>query len=315
MDRRRFLKVSGSAILGSTLMPKRGMGGRENSTLKAVEVHEYLRSLCEVSEPSCDRVIIGDPETRVLRIGTCWLPNWKTLRRAVERGINTLVVHEPTFYTHWDLDEKERDYWQAPEAAKNAYLELVDQKKKWILDQGLVVIRCHDVLDKVPEFGIPYALGEALGFTKRDIIRSRTYYNVYRIEPAPALAVAERIAAKLKAAAQPGVAFYGDPEYVIRSIGLGTGCISNPLNFMDLDPDMYVGIDDIIRTWIHTAYAEDSGQPLVVINHGTSEEFGMRALSSRLSEAFPEQDVIHIDQGCGYRWVNSSSADAVFSRT
>jgi putative NIF3 family GTP cyclohydrolase 1 type 2 len=233
------------------------------------------------------------------------LPYWKTLKKAVSQGINTLVVHEPTFYTHWDLDERKQDYWQAPDAAKNAYLELVEKKKTWIQDSGVVIIRCHDVLDKVPEFGMPYALGQALGFANDDIIRSRTYYSVYGVKPAPAKDVAEMIATKLKIAGQPGVAFYGDPQYVVKSIGVGTGCICNPLHYMDLKPDLYIAIDDKIRTWIQTAYAEDSGQPLVVINHGTSEEFGMRALNARLKKAFTENDFIHLDQGCGYRWVTS----------
>lgn len=305
MKRRQFIKVSGSVIIGSTLLTQRSLGERGENTLKAIEVQNYLRSLCDVSEPSCDRIIIGNPETEVEKIGTCWMPYWKTLKRAVKQGINTLVVHEPTFYTHWDLNEKERDYWLAPDPAKDAYRELVEKKKEWILGEGLVIIRCHDVLDKVEEFGIPFALGQALGFTNADIIRSRTYYNVYRIEPAPAINVAKRIAAKLKIATQPGVAFYGDPQYVVKSVGLGTGCICNPLNYMDLKPDLYVGIDDVIRTWIQTTYAEDTGQPLVVINHGTSEEFGMVSLNSRLKEAFPEQDIIHLDQGCGYKWVTS----------
>lgn len=305
MNRRQFMKASGSVIIGSTMLPKRGLSKKGESALKAINVHNYLRSLCDVSEPSCDRFIIGDPDTKVTKIGTCWLPYWKTLRRAVEQGINTLVVHEPTFYTHWDLDEKEKDYWQAPEAAKNAYLKLIDKKKEWLQNNGLVIIRCHDVLDKVPEFGMPYALGQALGFTNNDIIRSRTYYNVYKIEPTPAIDVAERIAAKLKIASQPGVAFYGDPQYVVKSIGVGTGCICNPLNYMDLKPDLYVAIDDKIRTWIQTTFAEDSGQPLVVINHGTSEEFGMRSLNARFKEEFPEHDIIHLDQGCSYRWVTS----------
>lgn len=74
MDRRQFMKVSSSAIIGSTLLSQRGSETKSRKTLKAIDVHNYLRSLCEVSEPSCDRIIIGDPETGVARIGTCWMP-------------------------------------------------------------------------------------------------------------------------------------------------------------------------------------------------------------------------------------------------
>jgi hypothetical protein len=48
-----------------------------------------------------------------------------------------------------------------------------------------------------------------LGFRKDDIIRSKPYYNVYRIEPKPAMEVARSIAARLASIRQPVVAFFG----------------------------------------------------------------------------------------------------------
>ena len=47
----------------------------------------------------------------IKKVGTCWMSDWKTCRKAVESGVNVLITHEPTFYTHWDLDEKEGDYF------------------------------------------------------------------------------------------------------------------------------------------------------------------------------------------------------------
>jgi hypothetical protein len=89
----------------------------------------------------------------------------------------------------------------------------------------------------------------------------------------------------------------------VRSVGLGTGCICDPLEYMDLAPDLFVGIDDTIRTWIQTTWAEDTGRPLVVVNHGASEEAGVRALSEHLRSAFPGHGVVHFPEGCGYRWL------------
>ncbi len=272
--------------------------------MKAIDIQNYLRSLCEVDEPSVDRVIIGDPEQEVRKIGTAWMPYWKTCKDAVAKGVNVMVVHEPTFYTHWDLDKvREDSRLQQSEAGNKLYMELVEEKAAWIRDQGLTIIRCHDVLDKVPEFGIPFAFGEALGFTAKDILRQRTYYNVYRIEPQTAQEAAQMIAAKLKALDQSGVGFYGDPDSTVRSIGVGTGCHCNPIFHADMEPDLFVAIDDSLRTWTETVFAEDTGRPLVVVNHGTSEEPGMRKLSKKLQETFPDYEVIHLPQGCGYRWI------------
>ena len=307
MKRRTFIKVSGLAAAGTTLTGAAMGTGTQTSdkTITAADVNKYLRSLCEVKEPSVDRVIIGNPETEVTRIGTAWMPYWKTLRRAVEHGVNTMVVHEPTFYTHWDLQAEDPEYTEKTEAGKTAYLKAIDQKKQWINDQGLVIIRCHDVLDIVPEFGVPFAFGQALGFTNKDIIRSKKYFNVYQMESTPAIQVAKLIAEKLKSVDQAGVAFYGDPEYPVSALGLGTGCACDPLDFIDKNADLYVAIDDTIRTWTQSTFAEDTGKPLIVINHGTSEEFGVRLLRDQLSKAFPEYPVEHFNQGCGYLWVTA----------
>jgi putative NIF3 family GTP cyclohydrolase 1 type 2 len=303
MERRDFIRKSGSAALGMGMLHPRFFAPIRNDTMTAAALNAYLRSLVEVDEPSVDKIIIGDPETVIEKVGTAWMPYWSTLKEARKQGINTMVVHEPTFYTHRDLEESQWDWHSAPGPARKLYQEQVEEKKAWILKNEMVVIRCHDVLDKIRGYGIPFAFGRGLGLKEEDIIRSRTYYNVYRTEPQPAGEVARMIASRLKSVGQPGVAFYGDPDYTVRSVGLGTGCICDPMNYMDLEMDLAIAIDDSISTWIQTTYAEDTGKPLVVVNHGTTEEFGMRELSERLDQSLESQQVVHFPQGCSYQWI------------
>ena len=117
--------------------------------------------------------------------------------------------------------------------------------------------------------------------------------------------MARKIASKLIIVEQPGIAFYGDENYEVKTVGLGTGCICNPLEFMDLDPDLFIAIDDSINTWAQTTFAEDTGKPLVVVNHGTTEEFGMKELSEQLYKSLTNYEIIHFKQGCSYSWINS----------
>jgi putative NIF3 family GTP cyclohydrolase 1 type 2 len=222
----------------------------------------------------------------------------------VKDGVNVLIVHEPTFYAHRDLEAKEWINIENPGTGQQKYLELRDEKARWIRDNGLVIIRCHDVWDKIPDIGIPYAFGQALGFSNNDIIRRQTFYNVYKTEPVPAIEFARFVASKLNIAGQPGVAFYGDENYLVSSVGVGTGCICDPMNYMQLEPDLFIAIDDTVRTWIQTTYAEDTGTPLLVVNHGTSEEFGIKLLNEHLAKAFQDHAVIHYKQGCTYQWIN-----------
>lgn len=289
--------------MGMTLLPGAFAAKYRKGKMTAGELNAYLRSLVEVDEPSVDKIITGDPGTVISKIGTAWMPYWTTLKEAKAKGVNTLVVHEPTFYTHRDLEETRWDYLAAPAPAKEAYMEQVAAKNQWILENGMVVIRCHDVLDKLSGYGIPFAFGRALGFQDSDIVRSRTYYNVYRVEPRPAIEVARMIASRLSGAGQPGVAFYGNEAYPVKTVGLGTGCICDPIQFMDLEMDLAIAIDDSVSTWIQTTFARDTGRPLVVVNHGTSEEAGMKELSNHLGHVLGDLEVLHFQQGCTYSWV------------
>ena len=255
------------------------------------DFHRWLQTLADIDlETTVDRIIIGDPDAPVDRVAVCWQSYWETLKNANAMGIRVVVTHEPTFYTHYDLRE-----------TNQPYPDQTAIKKKWIEDNRMTVIRCHDALDKAAEFGIPFAFGRGLGLNK--IIRSQQFYNVYEIQPAKALDVAKSLAGKLRAVNQLGIAFYGDKDRIIKTIGVGTGCGCNPREFSRMAPDLFIAIDDSIRTWTETSYSKDTGVPLVVINHGASEEFGVIALRDKIADAHPEIDAIHFPQGCGYDWV------------
>lgn len=305
MKRREFISIAGPTAIGMSAFPNALFAKNNSGIVTARDLNAYLRSLIAVNEPSVDKIIVGDPDTPISKIGTAWMPYWQTLKEARAKGVNTMVVHEPTFYAHRDLEETKLDYLSAPSRAKELYTEQVAAKQKWIEENGMVVIRCHDVLDKIGEYGIPFAFGRALGFHDSDIVRSKTYYNVYEIKTQPAIDVARQIASKLSNAGQPGVAFYGDENYPVSSVGLGTGCICNPMEFMELEMDLAIAIDDSVHTWVQTTFAEDTGRPLVVVNHGTTEEFGMKELSVQLNKALANHETLHFKQGCTYRWVTA----------
>ena len=302
MKRRDFIIGTSLVSLGSLSLGLQA-NPPQHGILTAADMQEYLRSLHEVSEPSVDRIVIGDPLTRISKVGTCWQPYFSTLRKAREQGINLMIVHEPTFYEHWDLDQKNEMFVRTPSPAREKYVEAVENKKKWIEENDMVIIRSHDVPDILKGFGMPFALGHALGFENKDIVRAKDYYNVYQVGPDTAWNVARKIASSLLVLNQPGVAFYGDKDRKVASVGLGTGCICDPAQYQELNPDLVIAIDDTIRTWTQTTYAEDTGDPLVVINHGTSEEMGMRMLNQHLSQNISEIEFIHLNQGCSYRWI------------
>jgi putative NIF3 family GTP cyclohydrolase 1 type 2 len=222
------------------------------------------------------------------------MPYSSTLREAAALGVNTVVTHEPTFYDHFEL----RNQTAHPryEAAKAA-------KQQLIAELGLTILRCHDVWDAIPEVGVPFEWGRFLGL--RELVRSERYLNVYRVESQTALSFAQYFAGKTQTAGQGTVEFYGDASRMISTVGIGTGCCSDALALYDLGADLAVSVDDIARAWIVGEYCHDTGNPMIVVNHGVSEDCAMGSLCDAVRGLLPGMPVHRLRQGASYREVSS----------
>lgn len=271
--------------------------------MTAQEVQLWLRSLHPVPEPSVDRIIAGSPETIVRGIAVVWMPTWAALREASAAGCNVVVAHEPTYFSHLDFDGFEAEFAHLPPAARRSVFQTRDEKRRWIEAQGMVVIRCHDVLDSM-NGGVVDSLALALGFQPKDVTAVSGHYRVIRLDPPVAAeSLARRLANAFGALGQPGVAFHGDPRRVVRSLGLGTGYGCEVWKFLELGAEMCVTIDDRVKTWTELEWADDSGYPLIVIHHGTSEEWGVRRLREIVAQKYPDQHVRLLPQGFRTRWI------------
>ncbi len=270
-------------------------------------LHDFLLGLHPVRKNTVDEIVFGKKEMVVRKIGTCWQPYLHTLEQAYRDGVNVMVVHEPTFYSDeienspLMYDRREKD--GTIRLGSSAFYRQAEEKRRWLREHDMAVIRCHDVLDIVPEYGIPYALGIALGFTEEDLVGSQDYFNKYRIPPQTAIEAAQYIAGRLEEFGQKTVSFYGDGNRKVETICVGTGCISSPIEMMDLEADLYLSINDAVSTWVETTYAIDTGRPLILIDHGASEEMGVRLLHNLFERSF-ELPCIHYPQGCTFQFVN-----------
>lgn len=243
-----------------------------------------------------DRVIAGDPHQEVNGVAVCWMPYSKTLREAAELGVNTIVAHEPTFFDHWELKkEVAHPRFEAAKLEKAALIE----------ELGLTVIRCHDVWDAIPEIGMPFQWGKFLGLSR--LLNFQRYLNVYRVERQTALEFTKTFATRTAKVGQATVEFYGDPNRIIESVGIGTGCCSEAMALYDLGADLAVTVDDIARAWIIGEFCNDTGHPLIVVNHGVSEDCGMDSLRDQIELLVPGLPVYRIQQGASYLEVSARS--------
>lgn len=261
--------------------------------LSAGEVHGYLKSLdggWVDWTNTVDTFKSGSPEAEVKGIAVAWMPYRHALEKALELGCNLFVTHEPTYFNHRDND---RDIFRFP---------AVTAKRKFIEENNLVIIRCHDVWDQYPEIGIPTGWGKLLELGKPT--DGSGHYYVYDGKGRTSWAIAQQIARKTASLGQPGVQLIGPDNKPVNRVVLGTGAITPMFHFIEqLAADMAICVDDGFVYWRDGAFAIDTGFPVALVNHPVSEEYAMKLLADHLSKRYPQTPVHHIPERCMYRLV------------
>lgn len=261
--------------------------------MKAIEINLYLKSLIsDLPENTVDRVIYGDPDREVSGISVCWMPYIDAIKESKRLGTNVMVVHEPTFYTHRDLQ------------GDTAYLDAVSAKKKIIDENQITIIRCHDVWDIMPQMGIPFIWGRFLDLGEP--FKIKEYLHVYKIAPQKAIEFAKRIVKMTSVLGQEAIGFYGDPNRKVTKVGVGTGCICDPWDLYRMGADIVIVVDDMMRSWEAGEWCNDTGFPAIVVNHAVSEEPAMSSLTDLLKKRFPGLKIINIPQKSSYMTVQNT---------
>ena len=67
--------------------------------------------------------------------------------------------------------------------------------------------------------------------------------------------------------------------------------------------DVLLLTDDGTRQWESAQWSEDSEIPLIIVNHATAEEPGMRTLAKYLQDKYPDINVLPIERGCLYQTI------------
>lgn len=291
MNRRQLIK---SGLLGAAAVSSAGSlqaqpkGGPSPVTAK--DVHDYLMRQGPWVDPkdTVDTFKAGDPGTVVRKMAVAWMSYTWALGQAVQQGCNLFVCHEPTFYDHVDRDESVFAF----EAAR--------KKRAFIRESKLVILRCHDVWDRVEKEGIPSAWAEFLGLARR--VKQDTFCHVYEVPAVTAGELARQVAAKVATLGQQAVELIGPEDKEIRTVAIGTGAIT-PFRHMagELKADLVIATDDGFCYWRDGALAIDMEYPVIVVHHGCSEEFGIRKLADHLARAFPAVPVTFIPEKCMFK--------------
>ena len=263
-------------------------------------IREYFVGRADWADPerTVDQVIIGDGDKEVSTCLVTWISSFSAVRAAVERGVDLLVTHEPTFYEHGN------------ELIESDFIWAAGEKRRFIEDAGLPVLRLHDTWDRWPAVGIPWAWAKFLGMPGNPAAHNGDQFPAtqhrYDIAPAPLDRFAREIAVKTARIGEPFVQVVGDPEQTVSRVGIGTGCGCDIRTFRELGCDVSIVCDDGTSYWKGIQEAEDGNHPVIRVNHGTSEEPGMVTLVDYINTNLPGVRATHLPHGATFTLVGET---------
>ncbi len=221
-----------------------------------------------------DGIKWGDPNAQVKAVATTWMATMSVIRRAAELGCNVIVTHEPTFY--WDDVRSEKAEYQI--AAENA--TPVEQKQKLLNENGIAVIRIHDLWDGYPEYGITDSLARALNWRNR--INEGGRVPMWQVRPVPLGEVARHAKVRLRLRS---IRVVGDMSEDVSKIALAVGAFGGlpvVLKAIEEGADCLMGGE--CSEWQVVRFCEDVGFGLILLGHAESEGPGMEAMAQFLQE-------------------------------
>jgi putative NIF3 family GTP cyclohydrolase 1 type 2 len=231
-----------------------------------------------------DTVKAGDPTKEIHTVGVGWMSTIYNLRAAHALGCELFITHEPTFWEH-----------AAPEQ-KNRKVEPGLSKQKFLDESSMVVLRAHDSWDNWPEIGIRDSWARGLGLTHFIAQDETRWHAVYQIEETTLAEFARYVAGKVKSLGEDSIRVLGDPQMRVSRPSLGVGCGGPDTDMINVGSDVLIVCDDGASYWATRERLVELGVGVIVVEHGTSEMWGLENLARHLAERFPELQVHYVDQ-------------------
>ena len=211
-----------------------------------------------------DRIIAGSADTPVKGIATTMMATLDVMRSASAAGLNMVVTHEPTFYSHPDTIDQIKDD------------EIYRFKLDFIERNNMVSFHFHDHWHGHRPEGIATGMARELGWEKNADAQNP---RLFSFSPTPLARLAQEIESKLKIRTMRVV---GDPDLTVKRAIASWGNVSQfPGIPLLARSDIDVLIIGETHEWELVEYAQDtisSGRKkaLIVLGHVVSEQSGMK---------------------------------------
>ncbi len=261
--------------------------------MKAREIMEELFSWAENADfdRTCDTCKAGDPEQEVTKVAVSMFATPDIVRKAAASGAQLLIVHEPTYYNHWD------DHSDDPQE---------QEKRRLIQASGLTVYRYHDHAHAA----VPDLIGagefEAIGLPGTAwCVDSKDHVRYTLEQPITPRELARRMEQRM-GLHHVRIAGAADEPCTVLSGMFGTP--AGVLEEIQSESSEIVLTGEICE-WALGEYVRDAAQlgkrkALLVMSHIGSERDGMRYVAKQISRRFPALTTEYLECGEVYTYTD-----------
>lgn len=268
VSRRSALAIGASAVVVAGARPALAA-----QRLTAGEVIERMK--LQIGGPwregGVDGFKAGGPDTVITGVATTMMATLDAMKAAARQGLNMIITHEPTYWSHQDrLGGIDDD-------------PLYKIKLAYTKRHDLVSFHLHDHWHALrPVDGINLGTMQLMGWSK---FMHADNQRLFTIPATTLLALAKDFQKRMAANT---IRVIGDPALPVSVVYESWGnCSAFPgINFLNSEADVLV-IGET-QDWDLIAYAQDlvaSGKKkaLIVLGHVKSEQWGMKACAEWLS--------------------------------
>jgi putative NIF3 family GTP cyclohydrolase 1 type 2 len=236
----------------------------------------------EWKETAIDDFLYGNPDTELKNVAVTMMATQEVLEKAVQRGCNLIITHEPLFYNH---DHR----------FQHLLNDTVYQaKEEYLRDNGLCVFHLHDNLHRPRLDYVAVGMAQKLNWEE---YRTNESFKSFRMADVKLGRILRDIEVKLEPTA---VKYIGDRDVAYENVITSWGfmMMENGVELINRHENCVL-IAGETHEWEFVEYVHDAHQmglskAFVMVGHVASEESGVEFFSNCLQEKSPSLSISYI---------------------
>lgn len=242
--------------------------------LTARQLHAHFVAHCPWVDwgQTADGLLCGPAGAPLHGIAVGWQATLPALQEAHELGCDLFITRQPLFYA---------PLWPSADAPTAA---LDEHKRAWLEATGMAVYRCRESWDAYPRLGAADAWATFLGLG--DPLAADGLQRVYAVSSTTVWELVFRLGARVAELGEQAVRLVGRRARMVQRLGLAVGDDADVRRLAALGAEAILAADDAIRHWRDSAWLQEQGLPLLLVNQQASETPGLRGLAAHLQDCF-----------------------------